>query len=225
MGFLNSKWFSRLGITLGVLLVLAGGYGLYSLYTERNALEKEVADLDNKVVLLKKKYAEQKSLAEAMLRAKQAAESRARHAESLQQENETLLASIEDMKKEAQAVEARHQEQMDEMKERVTRMRTAYDNLREESNRIILEKNQKITELTGERDALQVSLNQETIQHKRCRTNNGRLAELSTELVARYKDKGVLGSITESEPFTQLKKVEHEKLCQEYLDKIDRDTL
>lgn len=220
MGFLSGKGFNRIGAGVAVLLVLGGGYGLFSLSSQRKALDRQVVALNDKVAQLKNKYAEQKAMAEAMLRAKQAADSGSREAESLKQENETLQ---EEKQKGVQAL-ARQEQQMTELKDRFAQQRSAFDKLKEESGQAILEKNQKITALTHERDSLKVSLTQETGQHARCKKNNAELAALSTEVVKKYKNKGVLGSIAGGEPLTQLKKVEHEKLCQEYLDTIDKDT-
>lgn len=220
MNFIRSKWFGRIAVSLGVLLVLAGGYGLFSLSSQRKALDRQVVALNDKVAQLKNKYAEQKAMAEAMLRAKQAADSGSREAESLKQENEKLR---EEKQEGVQAL-ARQEKQMTELKDRFAQQRSTFDKLKEESGQAILEKNQKITALTHERDSLKVSLTQETGQHARCKKNNAELAALSTEVVKKYKNKGVLGSIAGGEPLTQLKKVEHEKLCQEYLDTIDKDT-
>lgn len=229
MGSRQKKWLKGIIVCIDVLVVLAGCYGLYSLHAERNALQQEVAELNTKVALLKKKYAEQRALADAMLRAKQAVESRARDAlatvaelenrnKELQEANKAYEGKIAELEKQYTARIAKLQEQH-------ARLRTAYDELREESNRIIKEKNQKITELTNENQSLQVSLNQETLQHTRCRKNNARLSELAEEVVGRYEHKSVLGSLVESEPFTQLKKIELEKLIQEYRDTIDKETL
>lgn len=220
MNFLSGKGFNRIGASVAVLLVLGGGYGLFSLVSQRNALRTEVVALNDKAAQLKNKYAEQKALAEAMLRAKQATDSGSREAESLKRENETLR---EEKQEGVQAL-ARQEKQMTELKDRFAQQRSALDKLKEESGQVILEKDQKITALTRERDSHKASLTRETEQHARCKKNNAELAALSTEVVKKYKNKGMLGSIASGEPLTQLKKVEHEKLCQEYLDTIDKDT-
>lgn len=225
MSLVRGKWFNRVAVGLGVFLVLAGGLMLLRLSAERNALNKEVSDLNIKVAQLKNKYSEQKAMAESMLRARQIAESGSREAESLKQENEKLQALVEAEKRKGAKAVAKQEEQLGEMKNRFARLRSDFDKFSKESKQTLLEKGKKIAELTGERDALKVSLKQETAQHKLCVKNNARLAKISTELVKKYKNKGVLGALATSEPFTQIEKVELEKLCQEYLDKIDKDTL
>lgn len=221
MLFFSGKGRNRLGIGLAIVLALGSMYGVYSLFSQRNALSGEVAELNVKVVQLKNKYAEQKAMAEAMLRAKQAAESGNRLAESLKQENEKL----QEEKRKAAVAAANQEAQIGEMKDRFAQQRSAFDKLKGESSQTIQEKNQKIAVLTKDRDSLKVSLTQETAQHGRCKKNNAELAAISTEVVKKYKNKGVLGSMVSSEPLTQIKKVEHEKLCQEYLDTIDKNTM
>lgn len=221
------KWISRVFTTLLVLSLLASGYGLYRLDSERKELYTEIASLNNRNNLMQKKYNEQKAMTEAMLRGKQAAESRARDAEfkisEIEKEKKKLESIISANKtKLAETIKSQEKE-IAAHKDRFAKLRASYDNLRDESNRIIKEKNQAITLLTGERDQLDSSLKQETFQHKRCREHNGRLAELTDELVDKYQNKGVLGGTVE--PFTQLKKVELEKICQEYRDRIDKETL
>jgi hypothetical protein len=47
------------------------------------------------------------------------------------------------------------------------------------------------------------------------------LVGIANELVDKYKDKGVFGSVLAKEPLTGVKKVELEHLVQEYGDKIE----
>ncbi|NWF55222.1 MAG: hypothetical protein HXY45_10565 [Syntrophaceae bacterium] len=67
----------------------------------------------------------------------------------------------------------------------------------------------------------QGELKRMTQKYDRCAANNARLSALADELVKRYQGKGVMDSIMEKEPLTQVKKVELEKLCQEYRYKIE----
>ena len=223
----TKTWISRVFMTLLVISLLACGYGLYHFDTERKNLKTEVAALNNRAALLEKKYGEQKAMTEAMLRAKQAVESQARDAEFKLSEQEKRNGELETALAESAEKIARintsYEETIKTQKERFASLRDSYDKLREESNTIIRKKNQEITRLTHERDALSASLNQETFQHKRCREHNSRLAVLTDELVEQYRNKGFLGGTPE--PFTQLKKVEMEKICQEYRDRIDDETL
>ncbi len=192
-------------------------------------LRKDVASLTSRTELLQKKINEQKAQADAMRRATQELESRAREAafnlSNLEKEKKQLESAVADHEKKMTEMRTSFEETIAGHEERFASLRTAYDNLVDESNRIIKEKNQQITVATNERDSLDASLKQESFQHKRCREHNSRFAVLTDELVKQYENKGVLGSIGQIEPFTQLKKVEIEKICQEYRDKIDENTL
>jgi chromosome segregation ATPase len=53
-----------------------------------------------------------------------------------------------------------------------------------------------------------------------CTTHNRKLGALSTELLGRYADKGVMDAMMEREPLTQIKRVELENLVQQYDDRI-----
>jgi len=223
------KWLGRILVALLVLGLLASVYGLYRLDTERKALRKEVESLTNRSELLQKKYNEQKAMTDTMRRTAQEIESRFRAASA-------NLAKLEKEKQQIESTVAEHEKQIGELRtaceetiagheKRYDALQTGYQQLRDESTRIITEKNQLIVQLTHERDTLDTSLKQETFQRKRCVEHNARFAQLSEELVKQYENKGLLGTLGQIEPFTQLKKVELEKMCQEYRDKIDDDTL
>ena len=229
MSSTTTKWLGRIFIAVLLLGLAGSGYGLYRLDTERKALRQEITSLNNRNALLQKKYNEQKAVTETVRREKQEVESKAR-------DTEFQLAKREEEYKKLETTIASHEQELTEMrgsyegtiaahKERFDSLRSSYDNLREESNRIILEKNQQITALTGEKESLDASLKQESFQNKRCREHNGRFATLTEELIKLYENKGLIKSMGQIEPFTQLKKVEIEKICQEYKDKIDESTL
>ncbi|WP_028319100.1 hypothetical protein [Desulfobulbus elongatus] len=229
MGPTTKKWLGRTLVGLVVLGFAAGGYGLYRLDTERKGLRKQVEALGIRGELLQKKYNEQKAVANAMRRAAQEVESRAR----------TMAANLATMEKEKQHLEgmvAEHEQKLAAMQkdceetvasheQRYGALQTSFEQLKEESTRIITEKNQHISQLTHERETLDASLKQEIFQRKRCVEQNARFAVLTEELVQQYENKGIFGALGQIEPFTQLKKVELEKMCQEYRDKIDENTL
>lgn len=225
----TKKWLARIGVATLCLGLATSGYGLYRLDTERKQLYKEIESLTSRTELLQKKYMEQKAVAEAMRKATMEVESRLRAANSKlaldEQEEEKLKAAINAGEEKLTALHKALEETTAQYQQQIIAAQSAFENLREESNRIIREKNEQNSALTGERDRLSTSLQQETFQNKRCREHNGRFAQLSEELVHQYENKGVLKSLGEIEPFTQLKKVELEKMCQEYRDKIDENTL
>lgn len=221
------KWVGRIFTLLLVIGLGVAGYFLYNMDLERKGLYAEVATLTTRAELLQKKYTNQKAQTEAMLRAKQAVESRARDAEfkvtELEKEKTELEESIAGHEQEMRALRAQFDEAIANENKRYTALRNAFDNLRTESQNIIKEKNQAITVLTNERDTLDASLKQVTFQNNRCREHNGLLVKLTDELVGKFKDDSAFK--IGNEPFAQLKKVEIEKICQDYRDRIDKGTL
>ena len=224
-----NKWWGKALAGLLAAALISCAFGLYRLDAERKTLRNEVASLNTRSELLLKKYNEQKAISDASRRETQESESRNRETEDkaskLEKEEKQLQEVIDGNEKKLTEMRNSYEEAIASQKERLASLQTSSDNLREESNRIIKEKNQQITQISGEREALDASLKQESFQNKRCREHNSRYAALTEELVKRYENKGVLSSVGQMEPFTQMKKVEVEKICQEYRDKIDADTL
>ena len=62
-------------------------------------------------------------------------------------------------------------------------------------------------------------------KYDQCAEHNARLYIIASEVIKKYQDKGFLGTLAEKEPFTQVKKVEMEKLVQDYKDKIDQQKM
>lgn len=54
-----------------------------------------------------------------------------------------------------------------------------------------------------------------------CEKKNAQLYQVSTELMDKYKKKGVFSALLQAEPFTQLEKVKVDNLLQEYRDKAE----
>lgn len=54
-----------------------------------------------------------------------------------------------------------------------------------------------------------------------CEDKNTALYKVGTELLGRYRGKGVMDALKQAEPFTQIERVKVENLWQEYHDKLD----
>lgn len=54
-----------------------------------------------------------------------------------------------------------------------------------------------------------------------CEEKNAALYQLGTDLLQRYRNKGVMDALKQAEPFTQLERVKVENLLQEYAEKMD----
>lgn len=67
---------------------------------------------------------------------------------------------------------------------------------------------------------LQQQLEQSGERERGCVAKNARLAQIGSELLERYRDKGMWDAFRNAEPLTQLRRVEFENLLQEYGGKI-----
>lgn len=56
---------------------------------------------------------------------------------------------------------------------------------------------------------------------QQCERKNAELYRISTDMMDKYRNKGVFSAMMQDEPFTQLEKVKVESLLQEYRDKAD----
>ena len=221
-------------ILMLALIVTAGGcvwlgYTGHTLSRQRDNLQQDVARLESREKLIQKKIAEEKALAGSYMRAKSALESELRAAEAsiaeMAREKEVIVAQLEEVRKESAQGPAELLATIDKLQGNISEWKNRFEELREESVNTVRERDAKNAALTTENQKLTASLSQEVQQHKRCRNNNAGLAGLSRELVQKYENKDVLDSLSAREPLTQLEKVELEKLLQEYLDKIDKQTL
>ena len=89
-----------------------------------------------------------------------------------------------------------------------------------EADRNALEQKQKQTfKALQEREKDLKQLDQ---KYNVCAEHNARLYAIGNELIGRYQNKGFTTTLLEKEPFTQIKRVELEKLVRDYKDKVDQ---
>ncbi|MGD0231891.1 MAG: hypothetical protein ABSC19_16310 [Syntrophorhabdales bacterium] len=62
-------------------------------------------------------------------------------------------------------------------------------------------------------------------KYDQCAEHNARLYVIGDELIKRYQNKGVVTTLLEKEPVTQIKRVELEKLARDYKEKIDQQKI
>jgi len=230
---LKKKFF--IGLLIVLLLGLSGylGYKLNELTEAHAALTRDHKKLTSRADLLQKKYTEQKARTTALQRAKLTAEGFQRQAEM----------KVEEIKKQmdAQAAEMQSLEEKAEAKNKVLEERiAARDNAIEkwkESHKKLTEKIREARATVKEREAaiakmeenieeLESELQFATRTRDRYLSENKEMAAISKSILVRYDEKGIFAdTIMPVEPFTQIKKVEIEKLIQSYLDDVDDHTI
>jgi chromosome segregation ATPase len=222
------KWFVILFLVLGLGGAATLGYLYIKLRKERDVLVGQTNDLNTRVRLLQKKYADEKARAEGLERTRLALEGKIRAAqeeiETLNKDKESLLAEkkrlgqeLEDMEKGSADLRV----EMEELLGRYEEFQVECSETKSTLTQRIKDLDRKKTELIGEKERLELELDRTKRGLKRCASNNAQLCIIANELVDAYEDKGVVGSLLQKEPFIQLKKVEIEKFSQEYREKID----
>ncbi len=219
-------------LVLGVGIAAGGGYGHVQLEKTRRALESEIQGLEDLNALLKKKYAEQKALNGQFMRAKAQMEGRQR---ALQKELDEARAELESASggEAALRAEARKKEgEIATLNRRVTEIERHLEEERKKQKQMTATHEAALKEAARERaalertrDDLEADLGRSRREMERCREHNSRLCTIARELVEKYENKGVADALAQKEPFTQVERVEVEKLVQEYLDRIDDEKL
>lgn len=212
-----------LGLTIGT------GAMYLKLRSERSAYEAQIADRDNRFSLLKGKYMEEKARATGLLRVKTTLEGKMRALQGdisrLEEEKDALVAKCEAVKATMKQNTGALQAELDETQRRLAESRKKHDALRQKYEETVTELSARVSELTRASDRLDADLKSTAYQLRRCESHNAKLADIGTELLGRYAEKGVFDTVLEKEPFTGIKKVEVEQLIQEYQEKIDDQKL
>lgn len=151
-------------------------------------------------------------------------------------ENAKLLADLESLKKQAELDkkaktdwEGKEKKLNSEIAFQKKQGDDLHGRLDEATSRIheIIDKfnalNQSKNDLATTHEQLKNTQQFTSTELKRCEANNIKMYEHSKGVVSGYqqcRDKGLLETIIDAEPFTQIKSVESEKIAQEYEDKL-----
>ena len=217
-------------LSVGTGFVL--GYYHIKLTKERTALQHKVEVLNKKVALLRNKYSEKRVLAEQQMREKSAlaGQKRALEAEverlgkenmSMLEENKALNALKEKLKNETLSLKAN----IEELSEKYSKVKTELADFELKYGRVIMGFDQDLKRMAAEKKTLRSEVRKERQKLHRCETKNAKLCLIANELIEKYRNKGLVKTLIQKEPFTQLKKVELEKFIQEYKEKIEEQKL
>jgi chromosome segregation ATPase len=212
------------------------GYGYFKLHKERRAFQADIDYLERKTALLQKKYEEKKAAETHLMRTKLYLEGQKRafegEVEKMEAEKKALLKEQEKLRKRIRGIENRASSSGTRVKELsavIEKLKREQEEREKKHQKAILERERRTAEVTAERERVESELrNTLDAVHReldRCESHNARLYVIAEELVEKYKNKGVMTSILQEEPFTQIEKVEMENLLQEYKDKIETQRL
>lgn len=220
-----------------VVLILVGS--TVYLFTGNLKLKRENADLQTqaektgrKAEAIKKKYTEQKAVAASMQRAKMAADSQMRTLESEMAAAEETITELTnagnalkiELRKKEESLKLAMQDKQKAYKELEGRLEASVKAL-SDAEEIILKNKAELADLMNVKSDLEGQLEEASSKIDRVVVHNEKLAELSMEVLAEFDDRNVFESLLEKEPFTQAKRVDLEKMIQEYIDRIEDDEL
>ncbi len=222
-----------------VIILLLGLGGLAALgnvyYKERKTrigLERDLDDTKKKVRLLKKKYSEQKALAGQLMRTKRALEGQKRatreEVEKLEQEKTVLLAEQASLKAEVKKCDSKLKSGAEKIKEilgQLANIRKEHKDLEHKMSETVEKHEKEMAQVNMEKKDLDRHLKRTRQFLKRFEDRNARLCKIAEELIEKYKNKTVSDVMLKKEPFIQFKKVELEKMVQDYEDRIEKEKL
>lgn len=219
---------------LFVILFIAGFtiallYGNYRIEKQRKFMQSQIDKCEKKGELLQRRYVEQKATSERLQRLNV----------SLNGQKNTLQAELDQAKDEFLDLEIEFKKMQALENEKSTKLAEC-----EESSNELLAKNMKLEgKLNEEKVLLTETIKEHEEQIKRlekdrnariseikslenrmesCVRKNARLCIIADELLNLYENKGLISSILQKEPMTQIKKVELEELANEYSKNIER---
>jgi len=170
---------------------------------------------------VQRRYSEGMTTQTDLEQQKQAAEEQV---QQLQKEKEGLASESKGLKAKADSLEAKMASLESKNTQLIDRINKA-----EKENSALDEKQRQTLQTVRDREKelKQAAADWQRLnkKHDQCVANNARLCALGDELIKKYQNKGVMGALLEKEPITQIKKVELEKIAQEYRDKIDQQKI
>lgn len=218
-----------LGVVIaGMLVIGALGYTAISLKKSRDAFTQALEASERKANLLTEKYREEKAQVGRLKRANMTLEGQVRQARMDFAKIEKELAVIREQ------TEVELKGRLDSCEAARTRLNQGLEKLSADFDRLqgqhrettaaLKAKEAENKTLNGQNQALNAEVRQAFQDNQRYRGHNVKLSRIAMELVGRIEKAGLGGSILVKEPVLQFKKVELEKLLQEYLDHIDEET-
>jgi len=212
-----------LGLALGL------GYGHMQTQAVKKADQAKIREITGRLSQAQRRYTQE--MASAQTACDDSLQALRADAEKLQKERETLVAENKGLKVKAGTLAssvASLEKKNVSLDARAASLESKLGHLtgrlaKTEADRAALEQKEHQTlQALQEREKDLKALSQ---RYDQCAEHNARLYTIGDELIRKYRGKGVVTTLLEKEPFTQIKRVELEKLARDYKDKIDQQKL
>ncbi len=215
------------GIIVGLVLGLA--YGHLQIESQQKASQIKMKQMNQRMAQAERKHEhdladQQSSFEDERRQVQDAGEKLQKEKDDLAAENKELKARVEVLTVQSATVEQKRAQAETKAAAQKSKNQelTALLAKTETEKKDLAQKQHQTLKALQEREKDLKALNG---SYDRCAENNVRLYDIGQELVKQYQNKGLMRTIVQNEPFTQVKKVELEKLVQEYLDRIDKQKL
>jgi chromosome segregation ATPase len=220
-----------------IILGLAGAAGFlghrsFELGREKHALEEAIAQTERKAAQMKQRSEEEKARNAAAQRAKAAAETQKAEAEAklkvLQAEADALKKARDDLSQQVEGFKKIQSAGQGELAKKISGLEADKSELGaklQKAGEAMRAKDADIDRLAKESQALRADLERGARENAKMREHNKKLVAIAEDLIAKYKQKGGAKGLLENEPFTQIGKIEYEKIRQDYLDQIEKEKI
>ena len=208
-------------------------YSRIQLVKQQDLLQEDVRGAEKRMALIKKKKSEESqiirdqqsrersSLAEQVQTAEERVGMLQKETSSISQQYESLQAQKKKLELELQTLASQKEEIMksgEKTKKELAELTAAHEKVQQNVKQLTEEKENVKKTLESELEKVRQKLGQ-------CESHNARLCAIANELINKYRTKGLVNTLLQKEPFTQLKRVEVDELMQEYQEKIEQQKL
>lgn len=233
-GYLMGRILLKIIFTLLLIgsCAIAGylGYSYKQLKNEHQALDDEYRKLERRAELIHKRYEEERARVSALTRSKLVLEGEMRQAReqaaSLTEQIENLKIQIANVKKEKKNAEGQLEKKYNDLVAEKSNLEKSLEDAKNKLSELkntINEKDTTIKDLELNLAEVHSDLEMQTSKFERCLSNNSDLCDIASDLMEKYKNKGIGSALLQKEPFTQVEKIKIEQLMQEYSEKIEKE--
>lgn len=206
-------------LALGLGVVAGLGYGQLLMSNERRIHEGKVGELTKKLTVLQKRYSEEHDLRVGLEGQKRSHQS---ELERIRKEHAAMRDDTEVLKQQIGVHEARNRELGEALAQYDAAWRSWQEKIQQMAG-AVRERDEALKELTTLRQRLEAELQGVRQDLERCGANNAKLCAIAEDLIEAYRQKGLLRSLLQNEPLTQIKKVELEHMVQSYRELIEKE--
>jgi chromosome segregation ATPase len=215
-------------VLLGAVCVTFGlaagtGYGSFMLRKERSAHERVAGDLEKKVAQVQQGLREEKSRTSTIEGQNRTLQS---EMAKLKQQNGSLGAAAKELEdrlqSSAEQVKQLARQEASARSDTAAVEKRCAELCQAQVNELAKRCESAVQQMNGQKQALEAALKKVKEDLGRSFDDNRELCSIARDILDRVESRGSFAKLSEKEPITQLRRVELEKLIQDYGKKIDQ---